>query len=209
MHLQEDELDSIEGNICCGYNRTSASAPPVRCAKEAIQLGSLEEPGKGGKNRRYCEEHGLKYRLGRDNCPVCFDLVGETMEVPLKCGHWMHAKCLVGWNKTICPVCRAELTHNEKLIYSEDYSIAYQALKAYREFLGALSEELEHQTNPMEMASTVWGLFNDPIIDTVVDRMHTRNSERLERLKRAVYDVVIGKQFREITNRPEFRDIAY
>ena len=65
----------------------------------------------------YCGRHLRQVRFRKPaECPICMDDM-EAVHLPLKCGHWVHRKCLVDWSD-ICPVCRApvELSPDERKI---------------------------------------------------------------------------------------------
>ena len=65
-------------------------------------------------DNKYCINHELQYKFEKDVCAICFDTIGEN-EIPLTCGHWFHKNCLKNIQNKICPICRNEMTHKEKI----------------------------------------------------------------------------------------------
>ena len=45
----------------------------------------------------------------KEQCSACFELMGKDYD-PLICGHWIHKTCLYKTRKTICPICRADIS---------------------------------------------------------------------------------------------------
>jgi archaellum component FlaC len=62
---------------------------------------------------RYCSDHEHKYRLQKQDCPICMEDISEINECPLNCGHWFHKNCLIQTNKESCPMCRCSFTRKE------------------------------------------------------------------------------------------------
>ncbi len=67
------------------------------------------------KNNAYCHNHKTLYKYNRpDNCLICYENLNEVR--PLKCGHWIHKKCVEKWsdinkkNVVYCPICNSNLT---------------------------------------------------------------------------------------------------
>ncbi len=43
-----------------------------------------------------------------EECPVCFESL-ENQQESLRCGHWVHAECIIKQVKSECPLCRAKI----------------------------------------------------------------------------------------------------
>ena len=61
----------------------------------------------------------------KDNCPICYEDIGDFDICITKCGHCFHSKCLRRWlvNKCQtpeCPCCRASLVDTETSEKSEN-----------------------------------------------------------------------------------------
>ena len=56
------------------------------------------------KSNNLCEHH-LKYKT--EECVICFEKFEENY-YPLKCGHWIHNKCLELTGNNKCSLCKEE-----------------------------------------------------------------------------------------------------
>ena len=56
------------------------------------------------KTNNLCKDH-LKYKT--DECVICFEKFDENY-YPLKCGHWIHNKCLELTGNNKCSLCKKE-----------------------------------------------------------------------------------------------------
>jgi len=69
----------------------------IKCENDAINTS---------RDKKYCKDHSIQYRLEPSNCIVCLEEYDDN-DAPLNpCGHYVHMKCLAKWKKDICPVCR-------------------------------------------------------------------------------------------------------
>ncbi len=69
----------------------------------------------------FCDDHMIKYK-NKDNCPICFETVDGTNEIPLNCGHWFHKECLKPTNIHKCPLCKKNIDETEiKYIFGENH----------------------------------------------------------------------------------------
>ena len=53
--------------------------------------------------------------LMTDICPICFDVV-EKGDAGLTCRHALHIECSVGLRAPVCPMCRAPITEDTRLV---------------------------------------------------------------------------------------------
>jgi len=61
------------------------------------------------KDYKYCSLHYKQFSLEKpDECPVCMESL-ENVNIPLKCGHWIHHECILQWKEDTCPMCRTEI----------------------------------------------------------------------------------------------------
>jgi hypothetical protein len=138
-------------NSCCAYTHIYQNNPEVydidynqsdyiltKCDKVTIH------------NKKYCNSHAHKFRLDKeDDCPVCMEVICSNTEEPLSCGHWIHSKCLLGWKKDTCPVCRASMTDDEVERYNYgNYRNIHNKLTVYRRFfhnIGNVLYNIQHQ----------------------------------------------------------------
>jgi hypothetical protein len=103
---------------CDGYDYAKAdinhNQENTYIIKKCNDIGTIKH-----NNKNYCEEHSTIYKYEKpDECVICCDNINYNEEVPLKCGHWFHLKCLKQYNKMQCPMCRKLYTYYEiKIIY--------------------------------------------------------------------------------------------
>ena len=53
---------------------------------------------------------GERDGLECETCCICQELVDPAAANPialLKCGHYFHRECILGWDRSICAICRA------------------------------------------------------------------------------------------------------
>lgn len=56
------------------------------------------------ENDKLCKEH-IKYKT--EECVICYEKFDKE-DYPLKCGHWIHKKCLRLTKKNNCSLCKEE-----------------------------------------------------------------------------------------------------
>jgi hypothetical protein len=93
--------------------------PPVkRIKKKCVAEGcKLNECG----HHQLCKKHAGKRLIEKQDCAICMD--GE-LNVPLSCGHWIHADCVIKSAKKECPICK------EALKFTKEQQIIYRRRKA-------------------------------------------------------------------------------
>ena len=114
-HKHESKPKISKDKHCKGLNFNKQSFTLENCKK----ICSSE----------YCSTHKHKYRLEKpDECPICMELISETTEIPLECGHWIHKECLKLSGTRKCPVCRCCMKQKD-IIYVFKTNINIQELQ--------------------------------------------------------------------------------
>ena len=126
----------------------------------------------------YCETHKYKYRLEKpDECPICMDVISETTEIPLECGHWFHKECLKPTNLHICPMCRYSINDKEvEYIFGKNHVEE----NVYGEIDVIEVQELEPVNNE-RFIHNLHNIFDSEYDETNID-IEIINIESLERL---------------------------
>lgn len=98
-----------------------------KCKGVKLEYGKLKLCNKLLNNNEYCNEHKIKYRLEKDNCPICLDNIRDNdipLNIPLTCGHWFHKNCLKPIKNYNCPLCRKRM-NKEDIEYIYGGNIEY------------------------------------------------------------------------------------
>ena len=102
QHFQSAQTQSFEKKHCCARKINGRTIE--KCQEEIFE-------------NKYCNKHFKQYKFEKPNeCPICFDKLNEN-ELPLRCGHWFHAKCLKQTFCDNCPVCRTKMTNDERFYF--------------------------------------------------------------------------------------------
>ncbi len=137
--------------------RCHAYTDGVRCAHMA-QTDSREH--------KFCATHARVYRLDKpDTCGICTEIIDETKEQPLSCGHWSHIVCLRKWNKPICPFCRTAMTTEEKSKIIIDYTVLSNIMNLFGRlfYAVAIDTDVALSDAPPEIMLTVINWLNENI----------------------------------------------
>lgn len=136
---------------------------------------------KNSKNKKYCSKHAHKYRLDKEPCSICMTEIDETTEAPLSCGHWTHLNCLRQWTQQKCPICRIELTEEEKIIYRPHTVAPMFDINQFTFYDGDFFSHVEREMRGSEVSPNeiirFFGMF--PIIDLESITNYIRNPNTL------------------------------
>jgi len=170
------EIVRVKFTQCCALDYTE-NEEIVKCSKK---------PTRSSLEGKYCSDHTYKYRLPRDDCPVCLSSIDQTKESPLACGHWFHNNCLKGWKKPTCPTCRADMTTEEKKRYCtlEDHTLVYKHLACYGLLFQRLGDLLEHPENlsPRLASNVAQVLHSNRALRAIINTMRDPNMNFLTTL---------------------------
>lgn len=70
-----------------------------------------------------------------EDCPICFEALGEVENKLEECGHWMHIECFKKCYRSTCPICRVKITSikiDDKVDTMYDHSEFDNQLEQFR-----------------------------------------------------------------------------
>lgn len=128
------------------------------------------------------------------NCPICFEVIGDLNRVVTECGHVFHTKCLmtnVTFNGFGCPYCRTAMAEevDEDEEEDEEYEDDDYALRGFRMFYNNIEDQPHEQEDLEEEIDFMATTVAKPTLAVIVEKLTEQGFTMEDFVKAMLKDV--------------------